>query len=71
MKETRAVVMCVMLVALHVASAHEWEDQLVQDTVDLSNAHSQDQDEAAKDMESLLHWAIGEATQSTNSMNAC
>lgn len=34
--------------------------QFVQEAVDLNAAHSEQQEPDAKEMESLLHWAIGE-----------
>jgi hypothetical protein len=41
------------------AAADDFGSQIVQEAVDLNAAHSEDQEMDAKEMESLLHWAIG------------
>jgi 2-iminoacetate synthase ThiH len=43
------------------AAADDFGSQIVQEAVDLSAAHAEDQEPDAKEMESLLHWAIGKA----------
>jgi hypothetical protein len=47
--------------AAAVPAADDFGSQIVQEAVDLNAAHSDDQNLDAKEMESLLHWAIGEA----------
>jgi hypothetical protein len=49
------------------AAADEWEASLVTEAVDLSAAHTNEQLEDTKGMESLLHWAIGESTPAARS----
>lgn len=43
------------------AAADDFGSQVVQEAVDLNAAHVEDQAHDAKEMESLLHWAIGRA----------
>jgi hypothetical protein len=43
------------------SAADDFGSQIVQEAVDLNAAHAEDQEPDAKEMESLLHWAIGEA----------
>jgi hypothetical protein len=48
-------------VAAVPSAADDFGSQIVQEAVDLNAAHPKDQEPDAKEMESLLHWAIGNA----------
>jgi opacity protein-like surface antigen len=48
-------------VAAVPSAADDFGSQIVQEAVDLNAAHTDDQEPDAKEMESLLHWAIGKA----------
>jgi hypothetical protein len=53
---------CAIVLVAHTACAlDDFGQHIVEETVDLSTAHNEDDAEKTQDMESLLHWAIGAA----------
>lgn len=60
------ILLCTCSTALAAANRGADVDfgaHIVEEAVDLNTAHSQQQDAQAKEMESLLHWAIGETIE--------